>query len=256
MDIPFPPLPELTDNIAYISAAVSIVVGLMLVGWGRLWSRPLMGVIGAGAGFLCGDPLAARMNVDLGVARAAMASIAGVLGFVAAPLFWAMLAGTLCASVAGGFLAENFLAEVGLSVEPPAGGFTTESWAEWLSVFSRDVSSEMWQERASTMVMIMAPIGLIPMLLGFWQQRFITIVMTSLVGAIAVVGGAGLAIVQSDPTHWPKAWSGTLIPLCIAGGLWLCGVAMQYSFVLAAARKKKAKEAAQAQSDGDSGGRR
>ena len=106
------------------------------------------------------------------------------------------------------------------------------------------------------MVLVMVPAGLIPLMIGLWKQRFITIVMTSLVGAIAVVSGAIVAIVQTDPTWWPKAWSGLLIPLCIVGGLWICGVAVQYSFALAAARKKKAKEVARAQSDGASGGRK
>ena len=249
MGIPFPHLPELSDSIAYISGTASIIIGLMLLGWGRFWSRPLVGLAGVGTGFLCGDLLADAMKVDPGVAKAAVGSVFGVLGFVAASFIWAGLAGSLCASVAGGFLAADFVAEAGLKVNPPAGGFTPELWAEWLSVFTRDVSAEMWQERAGTMVLIMAPVGLIPTMIGLWKPRFITIVMTSLTGAIVVVSGAIVALVQSDPTYWPKAWSGLLIPLYIAGGLWVAGMAMQYSFAMAAARKKKAKEAARAQQD-------
>jgi len=183
------------------------------------------------------------------VAKAALGSILGVLGFVGAPFIWALLAGSLCSSVAGGFLAADFIAEVGLKVDSPAGGFTPELWAEWFSVFAGDVSVEMWQERAATMILIMAPVGLIPTMIGLWKPRFITIVMTSLTGATVVVGGSFLALIQSDPTRWPSVWSGLLIPLYIVGGLWVCGVAVQYSFALAAARKKKAREVARAQDD-------
>ena len=109
MDIPFPHFPELSDGVAYISATASIIIGLMLVGWGRLWSRPTIGLIGVGAGFLCGDLLSDSVKVDTGIARAAVGSILGVLGFVAAPFMWAFLAGSLCTSVAGGFMAESFL---------------------------------------------------------------------------------------------------------------------------------------------------
>jgi len=249
MDIPFPHFPELSDGVAYISATASIIIGLMLVGWGRLWSRPTIGLIGVGAGFLCGDLLSDSVKVDTGIARAAVGSILGVLGFVAAPFMWAFLAGSLCASVAGGFLAVNFVAEVGLKVDPPAGGFTPELWAEWFAVFAGDVSADMWQERAATMLLVMAPLGLIPTMIGLWKPRFITIVMTSLTGAIVVVSGSVVALVQADPTRWPKAWSGLLIPLGIAGGLWVCGMAVQYSFALAAVRKKKAKEVARAKAD-------
>ncbi|MDP6545215.1 MAG: hypothetical protein QGH60_14610 [Phycisphaerae bacterium] len=249
MDMPFPPIPELSDSIAYISGAVSIVLGLLLLGWGRLWSRPTVGVIGVGAGFLCGGLLADGMKVDSGVAKAAVGSILGVLGFVAAPFMWAFLAGSLCSLVAGGFMAESFLAEVGFKVDAPPGGFTPESWMEMLSVCSRDVSFDMWQQQATTMVLVMAPAGLIPTMIGLWKPRFITIVMTSLTGAIMVVGGSSLALVQSDPTHWPTEWPRLLIPLCIIGGLWVAGMAVQCSFAMAGARKKKAKEVARAQAD-------
>ena len=258
MDITFPPVPELSDNIAYVSTAASIIIGLMLVGWGRLWSRPLVGLAGVGIGFLYGGPLAGAMKVDPGVAKAALASIFGVLGFVAAPFFWAMLAGSLCALVAGGFLADSFLAGLPGQVPEVVGpaGATVAHWAESVGVYADEIKIQMWQRQAATMVLVMAPAGLIPLMIGLWKQRFMTIVMTSLIGAVAVVSGGILALVQSDPTRWPTAWSGLLIPLCIVGGLWLCGVAMQYSFALAATRKKKAKEAARAQSDGASGGRK
>ena len=249
MDIPFPHLPELSDSVAYILAGVSIVIGLMLLGWGRLWSRPTVGLIGVGAGFLCGDLLSEAVKVDTGLAKAAVGSILGVLGFVAAPFIWAGLAGSLCASVAGGFLAADFVAEVGLKVDPPVGGFTPELWAEWFAVFAGDVSAEMWQERAAIMLLVMAPAGLIPTMIGLWKPRLITIVMTSLTGAIVVVSGSVIALVQSDPTRWPTAWPGLLIPLGIIGGLWVCGMAVQCGFAMAATRKKKAKEVARAQAD-------
>jgi hypothetical protein len=254
MDIPFPNVPEIPGSIAYISAMVSIVVGLLLVGWGRIWSRLLVGLVGAGAGFLIGDLLVsvANLDVDLWVARSAVGSVLGVLGFIAAPFFWAMLAGSLCSSIAGGFLAANFVAEVGLKVNAPAGGYTAELWAQWLGMFAGDVSGEMWQQKTAVMLLVMAPAGLIPMMIGLWKHRFITIVMTSLIGAVSVVVGAIVAMVQADPTRWPKDWPGLFIPLCIIGGMWLCGGAIQYSFVLAANRKKLAREVARAQSDAPS----
>jgi hypothetical protein len=256
MDIPFPNMPEFADKIVYMSAVGSIIVGLMLVGWGRLWSRPLMGLAGVGVGFVIGDLVSGTMDVDPWVARSAVGSILGVLGFVAAPLFWAVILGALCSSSAGGFLVGKFLIEEGIKVEAPAGGFTPELWAEWLSVAAGDVSGAMWKERAGVLILVMAPAGLIPLLIGLWRQRFATIVMTSLIGAIAVVGGACVATVQSSPERWPKEWLGLLTPLYIAGGLWFCGMVMQYCFVLASTKKKKAKEAAQAESEEPSGRRK
>jgi len=249
-------MPELSDSIAYIASAVSIVIGLMLLGWGRLWSRPLVGVIGVGAGFLCGDLLAVSVDVDSGVAKAAAGSVFGVFGFVAAPFIWAFLAGSLCSLVAGGFLAENYVSGLAAQfpeqvpeVVEPAGGATLTLWMHDVVRVLGNVNADMWAKQAVTMVLVLAPIGLIPTMIGLWKPRFITIVMTSLTGAIVVVSGSVVALVQADPTRWPKAWSGLLIPLGIAGGLWVCGMAVQYSFALAAVRKKKAKEVARAKAD-------
>ena len=252
MGIPFPHLPELSDSVAYISSVTSIIIGLMLLGWGRLWSRTTVGLIGVGAGLLCGDLLSDSLKVDPGVAKAAVGSISGVLGFVAAPFIWAGLAGCLCSLVAGGFMADSFLASLSGKVPPvvePAGGVTLAHWAESLTVYIGDVNAEMWREQAITMMLVLAPVGLIPTMIGLWKPRFITIVMTSLTGAIVVVSGAAIALVQSDPTRWPTAWSGVLIPLYTIGALWVCGIAVQYGFAMAATRKKKAKDVAQAQRD-------
>ena len=259
MGIPFPNAPELSDAVAYIAGGSAIIIGLMMVGWGRFWSRPLVALAGVGIGLLCGDLLAEVMKVDVAIARAAVAAILGVLGFVAAPFFWAFFAGALCSSVAGTAMALNFLAglpEGTLEATPPEGGYTLAVWGEWLGVFSSDISSAMWERQASIMVLVIAPAGLIPVLIGLWRQRLATILMTSFVGAIAVAGGAVIAITQSDSTRWPAGWSGAAIPLCVIGGLWICGVAVQYAFVMSAARKKKAKEVAQAQADNDARSRK
>jgi len=261
IEIPFPPRPDLAANVAYIAAAISIIVGLLLAVWGRFWSRPLAGLVGVGIGFLSGDTLAANMSVELdpGIAKASLASIFGVLGFVAAPFFWAMIAGSLCASVVGGFLAADFIASIQDQIPvggEPADGVTMKLWAEGFQSFVGDLNVKLWEKRAAMMVLIMAPAGLIPLMIGLWKQRFITIVMTSLVGAMLLIGGIALAVVQADPSRWPVAWSSTLIPACVVGALAICGIGMQYGAVAAAARKKKAKEIAKAQAESGSGGKK
>ena len=256
--IPIPPMADLSNNIAYAAAAIAVVTGVVMLGWGRFWSRPLVGLMGVGIGFITGELIAGSMNVDVWVGRSAMASVFGVLGFVAAPFFWASFTGTLCASTAGLFMAARFLAlpENTLEVTAPAGGWTPQVWVEWLSVAAEDIGGAMWKQQAAIMLLVMVPLALIPLMIGIWKQRFITIAMTSLIGAIVVVGGAVVAIVQSDPTHWPKEWSGAVTPLLIVAGLWLIGFGVQYALALSKARKKKAREAARAGADNYSGGRR
>jgi len=204
---------------------------------------------------LSGDALAGHMKVGPGIAKASLGSILGVLGFVAAPIFWALLAGSLCASVAGSILGADLIASIQVN-EEPANGVTLWGWSEGFMDIVGQLNIRMWEQRAASMVLVMAPTGLIPIMVGLWKQRFITIVMTSLTGAVLLVGGIGLAVVQADSTRWPVSWSGTLLPLCIAGGLAICGIALQYGAVMSAARKKKAKEIARAQAESGSGGKK
>ncbi len=258
MDITIAPMPDLSDTVAYLAGGGGVVIGILLVGWGRFWSRLVVGLSGVGIGLLVGGPLAEMMTVDPWIGRAAAASIFGVLGFVAAPFLWAILSGALCASVAGGFLADRFLSNMSeeTSLLEPFGGGGLQQWAEYIATNAGIINSEMWREQVGLTLLVTAPLAIIPLMIGFWRQRFITIVMTSLTGAVAIVAGAMLVIVQNDPTRWFKEWSGLVIPLMVVGVLTLLGITVQYIFALAKARKKKAKEAARARSDSGSGGRK
>ena len=135
-----------------------------------------MGLVGVGVGFLSGDLLVsvASLDVEPWVARSALGSVFGVLGFIAAPFFWAMLAGSLCSLIAGGFLAANVIT---VEVNAPVGGYTAEAWLQWFSMFAGDASCGMWKQKTAVMLLVMAPAGLIPMMIGLWKPQFITIVM-------------------------------------------------------------------------------
>jgi len=256
IDIPFPLMHKFADNIVYMSSAGAIVLALIMLGWGWLLSRLILGVTGAGAGALFGAQLAGWIKVDPIVGRSAAGSILGVLGFVAAPFFWAILAGSLCSLVAGGFVAADFLTDPGITITPLQAGASPEMWVDWIIKTSESFGGELWQKRAGVLVIAMAPAGIIPMLIGFWRQRFITIVTTAFIGAVLATSGAVLAMVQADPARWPKEWSGLMIPLYVAGGLWLFSVAVQYNFALASERKKKGKEIDRARPAGESSGNR
>ena len=238
IDISIPPHPELARGAAYAVAVVCVVVGIMLSGWGRVWSRPLTAAFGVGVGLLLAGPVAEQIEVDLLFAQAALASVLGVLGFVAAPVFWSLLAACVCVSVAVWLLAADYLAETGTRV---ATGSSADigQWVQALGGVAGKLWSELWSGRRAVTVMVVVPSGAVPLLFGLWRPRLVTITMTALTGPLVVVAGVMVAVTQSDPTRWPASWAGMRGPLIVAGSLAFCCIAFQYGRVMAAARKEK-----------------
>lgn len=238
IDVSIPPHPELARSAAYAVAVVCVVVGIMLSGWGRIWSRPLTAAIGVGVGLLLAGPVAARIEVDLLFAQVALASVLGVLGFVAAPVFWSLLAASIFVSVAVWLLAADYLAETGTRVAMDSSA-DMGRWVHALGGVAGELWSELWSGRRAVTVMVVVPSGAVPLLIGLWRPRLVTITMTALTGPLVVVAGVLIAVTQSDPTRWPASWSGLRGPLIVAGALALCCVAFQYGRIMTAARKEK-----------------
>jgi len=241
MDIPIPPQPLLDDSLAYGIAAGCVVVGVLLACWGRTLSRPLTGAGGAALGLLLAAPVATKLSVDLVVARVALATLLGVLGFVVAPFVWTLLTAVACVSVAWVVLVQEHLAapEQVSQMEGAA-----ESVEQWLVAFFRDgvwpVTKKLWNAQWGTALMVLCPAALIPLMIGLWKPKFLTSLMTSLIGALGIVAGAMLALAQYKESLWPTTWAGFYAPLGAAGLLAIGALAYQYNRFIVADRKKKA----------------
>jgi len=238
IDVSIPPYSEFADSTAYAVAAACVVVGVLLGGWGRVWSRPVTAAVGVGVGLLLAGPVAEQIKVDLLFAQVALASVLGVLGFVAAPAFWSLLASCVCVSVAVWLLAADYLAETGTSVATGSPGDMGQ-WAHALGDVAGKLWSELWSGRRAVTVMVVVPSGAVPLLIGLWRRRLITILMTSLTGSLMAVAGVMIAAAQSDSWRWPESWAGMRGPLIVAGSLAFCCIAFQYGRIMAAARKEK-----------------
>lgn len=238
IDVSIPPYPELAGSTAYAVAAACVTVGVLLGGWGRVWSRPVTAAVGVCVGLLLAGPVAEQIEVDLLFAQVALASVLGVLGFVAAPVFWSLLASCVCVSVAVWLLAADYLAETNTRV-PMASAADMGQWLRALGGVFGDLWSALWSGRRAVTVMVVVPSGAVPLLIGLWRRRLMTIVMTSLTGPLVVVAGVMIAVTQSDPSRWPASWAGMRGPLIVAGSLAFCSTAFQYGRIIAAARKEK-----------------
>ena len=241
IDVPVPPYPELAGSTAYAVAAACVAVGVLLAGWGRVWSRPVTAAGGIGVGLLLAGPVAEQIEVDLLFAQVALASVLGVLGFVAAPVFWSLLASCICVSVAVWLLAADYLAEPGSRVTLGSAGDMGQ-WVRMLGNLFTELWSALWSGRRAVTVMVVVPSGAVPLLIGLWRRRLMTIVMTSLTGPLVVVAGVMIAVTQSDPSRWPASWAGMRGPLIVAGSLAFCSMAFQYCRVMLARKKEQDSE--------------
>lgn len=244
LDISVVPNPQLDNASAYGGAALALVVGTVLLLWGRKISRLFMMLLGVTGGVLLADPLMERlpsMAQNPGLFKLVCVVILAALGVVAAPAIWSLLAGVIgvvaaCSALVVGYLLHS---DTPVTVEACE---SFEHWGRLMWEVARESWDKMCQQQGTEILLVILPSGLVPLMIGMWRRQLITILMTSLVGAVAIVGGVWLGLVQCAPKLWPRMWNQFWLPIALVGLLFAVGVIFQYVRARAARKKKRARE--------------
>lgn len=235
--IPLPPRPEFGEAaMMYAAAGGAILVGSVVLLWGRHLHRALLMAIGAGAGFLLAEPLALQLGTGLHLTAAAAMLTSAIVALVLARLIWPLLAVAIYVGIATLMLKGHY---------GPIPWPDTPTLPDWLLALQAVAipDASVWQEHLRQTLLVLAPAAIFILVLGLLLGRIMVILMTSLVGALTVTGGIALAVLQRKPELWPADWNALLIPAAIAGGLAALGLIGQVRGLLGdIARQKKAAE--------------
>jgi len=254
-NIPPPAYPtELTAQVAYLAGGAAVLVGLLLVLWGRKLGRAFMVLAGAGAGFLLAPLLIARLNVPENAVRFVAVFALAILALVAARLVWAALAGALGLLI--GIVGVSFRAGELVLQNRPAEFAPADTFLAWLDTLGRYLGQ--WGQGLAQVlppalyVFIGACAAVLFLLVLVWP-RMGRVLMTALTGAALAVAGGLLVGGRFNANVWAGAWTAPLVPAGVLGALALAGWIVQGRSEFKQARAAKAKEAEEDEPPADAG---
>lgn len=250
--IPPPPL-ALDSAQAAAWGAGGLVVGVLLLLWGRKLHRVFLGLgAGAAGASFAGEWATQLSGLDWRLAYAIAAGTAGILGVVMARIVWPVLAGALFAGAAGVTVLACFQPSLPADLKAataPAGGDLV-AWSAAAYVCASAAVQAVWRDHMAVLLGAMCPAGLVPLVIGLFRPRLATIFMTALVGSLSMICGPLVAAQRFWPELWASAWANPHVPAIVAGVMLLIGLLFQYRLAIAADRAKKAPKPGEAEKTG------
>jgi hypothetical protein len=244
-----PPLPPgLTLEWTWGLALSGIVLGPLLILWGRVLSRPVLALAGVGIGLVLAPSLARQFGIDPTLAAVLVAVIFAAVGAVAARLIWALTGGALVATVALWTLLAYCLAALPPKEQPlfPKGLDTLEPWLIACWHFGLAGLRALWTVHSERILWTLCLGGGLPLVVLLLLPRFGKIFMTALLGSLLLTGGFLLAATSLRRAIWPSAWSDYLLYGGIILAMMMFSLVFQYIGAVTAAKAKAAKDKEQA----------
>ncbi len=245
LDIPHPPLPQLSDPVAFAVAGGCLAVGVLILLWGRHLGRAYLCLAGVVMGLMLAGPIAQRFELNLTLVRVAGAVVLALVGLILARLIWAALVAVLFAVPAEYIALARCFAEVAedkrVLFGPADATFT--GWMIELCKFFPGGFWWLWQNNLGILMAVVCPAILFPFVIALIRDRLGRILMTSLLGGTMIVLAPVLAASQLRPSIWGGAWTHWYAPLGPAAVLMVVGLVLQYRRAIRDDKMNKDREA-------------
>ncbi len=246
LNIPPPPPLQLPSTTAWGLAGLLVILGALLLLWGRVLSRPFLSALGAAAGTLLAGALARQFGLP--VVAADVVAILGlaILGAVAARILWALAGGAFFGLLALGVLMSRTLESLPATSQPAFDEKAAADIQGWLLAckqFFSDGAGTLWANNSATVLWTICLGGGVPLVVLLLLPRLGKIFMTALIGAVGIVGGLMLAVSRLDGSAWPATWSGYVLQAGGCGVLLIFSLVFQYCGDVAAQKAEKEKKA-------------
>jgi len=238
LSIPPPPVPSLEVGVAYLAGGIALGCGLVLLLAGRLVDRVLLALVGAAIGAAIAGPLAASWGVNWMVVAVTAAVVLAVVFVLSSRVLWALAAGAMFACLGTLVAAVAYWPglELAAASQPAASQAAAASqpadalaaWAQSCADLSHRTVLALWDQRFLAMIWTLVLAGGMPLVTAIMLPRLARIVMTALLGALALVGGAVLVLTPSHIILWPDRWALVALWGLLAVVLMIAGTIHQY----------------------------
>jgi len=223
----------------------SLLLGALLLLWGRVLGRAYLGLCGAAIGIGVGGWLLPRVSLHPGALLAAGAVTLGILCMILARFVWGLLAGMLFGAATFAFLAVHYSPKIPEKMRP---AFTppaeiVQAYQEAGQAFLVKWMEILWNQASVPLAgALFLSVG-VPLLICLIRPRLGTIFMTSLIGAAKIVFAAILVVALLQRSWLPKVQRVWYVPGTVAGVLLVFGMVFQYARAFAAEKAGKDREA-------------
>ncbi|MBI4579072.1 MAG: hypothetical protein HY718_05175 [Planctomycetes bacterium] len=189
-------------------ASAAVGVGLVLALWGGRVLRPAVVVGFMVAGAAAGKRVAGSLQVDLLLGLVIGAGVAGLIGYLFYRWWLGLTIGTVVALLAAAtFSAPRILDERQAFEDYRLGVGTGRYDTSRVPLYSMtDMRDYFWQQRRDLVYRTLGPpvlTGLLGLVVAILVPRLASMVGTSILGVLALAGGAGALIAS----RWPDGWS-------------------------------------------------
>lgn len=243
MPIPIPPAPSWLDEksaVIFGILAACGIAGVILVFWGRIAGRIVLALAGAALGGWFGGPLAVRFGFGEIVGQAGGAALAGVATFLLSRTLWTLFIVIAFESAAIIVTVLYYLPPPARTAHPASQPAASEfaAWAEQTAKFFIEGFRQVVSDQMTTVLMIVVVAGLLPLLIAIFRKKIALVFITSLIGAISLVGSLWLLLAQWRGEIWARQWPDMLVPAGAAAVITLVGWVVQGVAAVAEAKRK------------------
>jgi len=233
--IPYPPQPEFTPAVGIALSIGLLIVGVLLLLWGRFLARGFLVACGGLAGAALAGGVAERLAVPEALAGLGMIIIFGILALLASRVAFAVLLAGLTGSAAVLWVLSRAVAAMSPQ-DRPSFQPLDDGLGAWLAE-TLDYLGSAFSAAAPTHGSMLLCAGglafLVPLVALLVFGRLGRILVTSLGGGSAVTGGLLLGLGQLRPSFLPSNWTGAALAGSVAVVISWVGLAYQYHAVLA-----------------------
>ncbi len=227
-------------------SAGMFAVGVVLLLWGWMVHRALLVLIGCGAGYLLGWPLAARFDWPVLITQGSLAVVLAILLACFARIVWALVLAVILASLVGGVVLHLNWSDVAEKAGTPPELHEDQQLDEYVKScreYSHSAWKALWDQHYALLIAAASASGAMGLLIGLILARFTRILMTSLIGADLVVCGALLGLITARSELLSQLLRYRYVPSLVSAGLLIVGMVVQYRSALAAEREEQGEEA-------------